>query len=247
MRIGPIQSLWIGDELSDLEVLCINSFLKNGYDFHLYTYGTIKNAPKDCVILDGNEFLEESEVFSYKVGVGKGSFSAFSNLFRYKMLYDIGGIWCDTDVINLNPIPNMEYLFASEKDGDEIVCASCFIKAPKGSAFAKYCYDKASSVDREKLEWGQIGPKLVGEAVKTYGLSDFIVPFKKFNHVPWYSAELFFYDDPENMGEMLYESIASEAYCIHMWNEVWRRLGLDKSAEFPKGCFYEVLKSKIKV
>ena len=40
-----IQSLWIGKELSVLEQLCICSFLKNGHNFHLYTYEKINNVP----------------------------------------------------------------------------------------------------------------------------------------------------------------------------------------------------------
>ena len=36
-----IQSLWIGQRLSDLERLCIRSFLQKGHPFHLYTYNEI--------------------------------------------------------------------------------------------------------------------------------------------------------------------------------------------------------------
>ena len=42
---AAIQTLWIGEELSDLENLCISSYIKNGYDFHLYAYDEISNVP----------------------------------------------------------------------------------------------------------------------------------------------------------------------------------------------------------
>jgi hypothetical protein len=247
----PIQTLWIGDRLSELENLCITSYIKQGYDFHLYAYNDIENVPSDCMVLDGNAILDESEIFCYNVGVGKGSYSAFSNLFRYKLLLDEGGIWTDTDVICLNRFPtNSEYIFASEKDssveGENIVCSSNFIKAPKGSDFAKYCYKKAAAVDRNNLQWGTIGPRLVGEAVASHGLNDFVLSFKRFNHVPWYNSEIFFIDEPQDFGDLIYESINSDAYCIHLWNEVWRRNGIDKNSKFPEKCFFEILKSKIR-
>ena len=38
-----IQSLWIGEELSVMEQLCLSSFVKNGHEVHLYTYEDVKN------------------------------------------------------------------------------------------------------------------------------------------------------------------------------------------------------------
>ena len=43
---ATVQSLWIGNALSELEILSINSFLKNSHDFHLYVYDDIKNVPE---------------------------------------------------------------------------------------------------------------------------------------------------------------------------------------------------------
>ena len=36
-----IQSLWIGDDLTNLEKLCVQSFIDHGHEFHLYTYADI--------------------------------------------------------------------------------------------------------------------------------------------------------------------------------------------------------------
>ena len=96
-----IQSLWIGNELSNIEKLCINSYIKNGHTFHLYTYDEIKNVPKECVIKDAQEILPKDDIFAYNSGLGKGSFSAFSNYFRYKLLELKGNWWTDTDIVCL--------------------------------------------------------------------------------------------------------------------------------------------------
>ena len=39
MTSDVIQSLWIGDRLSVMERLCIQSFLDQGHQFHLYGEG----------------------------------------------------------------------------------------------------------------------------------------------------------------------------------------------------------------
>ena len=64
MVAPPVQTLWVGDSLSELENLCITSYIKQGYDFHLYAYGDIKNVPEDCIVLDANSILDESEIIS---------------------------------------------------------------------------------------------------------------------------------------------------------------------------------------
>ena len=94
-----IQSLWIGNTLSNVEKLCINSYIKNGHEFDLYTYDEIDNIPENCNVKDAKEILPEEEIFSYNVGLGKGSYSAFSNYFRYKLLEIKGNWWTDTDIV----------------------------------------------------------------------------------------------------------------------------------------------------
>lgn len=44
--------------------------------------------PATTIRRDAREILPESEVFTYASGFGKGSPSAFSNYFRYKLLLD---------------------------------------------------------------------------------------------------------------------------------------------------------------
>jgi len=106
-----IQGLWIGDSLSKMEQLSIKSFLDNGHEYHLYTYGDVKNIPKGTIIKDGNEIVSKNEIYTYK----NGSYSAFSNLFRFTMLYKKGGYWADTDLVCVKKIDiDNPYVFSSE-------------------------------------------------------------------------------------------------------------------------------------
>src|SRR5262245_2642869 len=103
MRLGTnVKSLWIGRRLSTMEQLCIESFLQNGYDFDLYTYGDVKNVPDGTTLLDANEILPEKWVTHFRYDK-RPSISPFSNVFRYKLLHDKGGIWVDMDVVCLRP------------------------------------------------------------------------------------------------------------------------------------------------
>ena len=128
-----VQSLWIGGTLSKMEQLSARSFIDNGHEYHLYTYGDVKNIPEGVVVKDGNDILPESEIFRYK----NGSVSAFSNYFRFMMLHKKGGYWADTDLICVKPfVFEEEYVIASEpiQEYEGQLVTSCFIKLPKNSA-----------------------------------------------------------------------------------------------------------------
>ena len=108
-----IQSLWIGEPLSKLEQLSIKSFIDNGHEYHLYVYDNIGNIPNGTIVKNANEILNKSEIFYYK----NGSVSAFSNLFRFTLLYKKGGYWVDTDLICTKPfLFEQDFVISCEPD-----------------------------------------------------------------------------------------------------------------------------------
>ena len=84
------------NDLGDMEIYSINSFINTGHEFHLYTYEKINGIPKKTKILDGNKIMPKKELFKLKEG-----FLPFSDIFRYKLLSEKGGWWFDTDCICL--------------------------------------------------------------------------------------------------------------------------------------------------
>ena len=131
-----VQSLWIGDELSKLEQLSIKSFLDNGNEYHLYVYSDVKNIPEGAVVKDANEIISEKEIFRYK----NGSVSAFSNFFRFVLLYKKGGYWADTDLVCIKKLDFKEpYVISCEPSGNygSNNLTSSLIKLPKDSDVAK--------------------------------------------------------------------------------------------------------------
>ena len=109
--LSPVQSLWVGPKLSELEILSIKSFQKVGHKFILYTYGKVKGIPHGTIVKDGNTIIKKQDLFTFKKGL-----LPFSDIFRYKMLYENGGYWVDLDMIALKPLKFREpFIFSSER------------------------------------------------------------------------------------------------------------------------------------
>ena len=156
-----IQSFWHGHSLSQIEILCIRSFLLNFHEFHLYTYNNdLKNVPPGCVIKDANEIIPESLIFLDS----RKSICSFSDYFRVKMLFEKGGWWVDMDIICLKTFDIKEkYSFSTEYYGNLVHPNIGCIKCPKNS---KFLSDYIGVIeDYLKLEkeviWGQFGPSLI--------------------------------------------------------------------------------------
>ncbi len=99
MKLPIIQSLWIGKPLSNVEKLCIQSFLDHGHEFHLYVYDDVEGIPDGTVVKDGNAIVSVDKIFYTK----RNQIAPFSDYFRYTLLYKLGGWWVDMDFICIKP------------------------------------------------------------------------------------------------------------------------------------------------
>ena len=225
-----IQMMWFGREFTNNELLSLHSFLYHGHIIDLYTYDTIINCPKhdNLHILDGREIVKKP--FAYKHGVGTGSYSAFSNIFRYRLLWKKGGYWCDLDMICLRKFDfTNEYVFALEKPNQ---IASCVIRCPEKSPIMKYCIEQCEQVNSNTIEWGQVGPRLLHNAVFHFSLQHFCQKPLVFCPIQW-----------ENIDIILSNKIefSKDVYGIHLWNEIWRRRNLNKNGKW-NGLYHELFK-----
>lgn len=231
-----VQSMWIG-KLSELERLSIRSFLKVGYEYHLYSYGELQGVPDGVKVIDANTILSESNIFVYRHGHEKGSYSGFANLFRYKMLLEVGGTWVDTDMVCLHALPEERYLFASQRE-----CVNNnLIRCPSGDEFARRCYEEALKKNPSELKLGDTGPYMIGPIIEDLGFGRYVLPFSAVNYIDYNDVSWFFLDDPEFVGRLLYEKV-KDSYCIHMWSQILRSLKIDKDAKYSDCCLYEILK-----
>jgi len=230
-----IHGLWIGNKLSMMEFLTVHSFVKHGYVFNLWTYDELEKVPPGCIMRDANEIIPQERIFSYKhpsqFGVGKGSVSGFSDIFRYKLLYEQGGCWVDMDVTCIKPFAFTEpYFFRSHHS---LALVGNILKAPKGSELMKRCYEEASlTVDENNTDWHKPIDILIRN-VSLLGLDKYIVSNVS-NTDEWHKVAplvKFSMKIPENW------------YFVHWCNEVWRTNGFSKEHVPYRSVYGQLLQS----
>ena len=247
-----IQGLWIGGKLSKMEQLSIKSFLDNGNIYHLYTYGDVEGVPEGTIVKDGNEILDKSEIFTYK----NGSYSAFSNYFRFHMLNKVGGFWVDTDFVCLKKIDLSEqYVFVSEPDPyyTKNVNTSFLIKMPKNSDASKSAIEIQKKHKKQILEgtlqWGS-GPMTINTIINEFNLHKYVLKWNKTCSCNW--AHTISLLNPNYIRSIRLRKhilldinkIPEKMIGIHLWNEVWRKKGFKKDNTYSNNSLYEQLKSK---
>lgn len=229
-----IQSFWYGAKISTMELLCLNSFSKNGHTFDLYTYEHIPNLPIGVNQVDANSILNKNKIFTDNTG----GIASFSDWFRYKLLYKKGGWWVDLDVVCLKPFDVVEeYCFATENDsakyGTGITCA--VIKAPKKAEFLQIILSHIESFENYKnIQWGEFGPVLLHTVLKTFYCEEFVQSVTMFCPIDWRDMQTLVTENRE---------LPNDSFAIHMWNNLWNIYSLDKNASYPPHCIYEKLKT----
>ena len=218
-----VHGLWVGNSLSPLELLTIASFLRHGHSFHLWTYDEIVTPlPAGVILEDATLIIPRDRVFRYlhvsNFGHGRGSFAGFSDIFRYKLLYERGGWWVDMDVCCLRPLDfAAEYVFRTH---NSLKLVGNIMKCPAGSELMKRSYEQASAeIDEHNRDWHRPIDILISN-VEDLGLEDRIVMLSNsdtWNEVYW----LLVRNTPP----------PSQWYAIHWMNEEFGRKA------FSKGCF----------
>jgi len=259
-QLPIIKALWIGGALGEIENLALRSFIACGHIVHLFTYDKVENIPSGVIVRDGNEIFPKNEIFYYKSG---GSVSAFSNLFRYQLLYKEGGIWVDTDVVCLKAFDIDSELVFGKEQSDKFNTAVLGAKEPHHPLF-EFMTNHASSPNsflpfdsvktkRRKLvrkylqgnnpgniKWGEIGPNGLTNAVKYLGYENHARPVTHFYPIHPSCWDTIF--------DCTYPSISTyfpDTYAIHIWNEMTnKKSGFNKNATFPENSLIEALKRK---
>lgn len=225
-----IQSLWIGDSLSTMEQLCVNSFLKNGHVFHLYLYDKCEGVPEGAVIKDANEIILERSI---KGDFQKSNPSFFSDQFRYKLLQEKERWWVDMDTICLKHFDFPEdYVFASEVsiDGKGMMVDNGILKAPK--------YSELLSQARVRTTNSTFGPAMMTDLTRDLDLRGYVKGPWAFTPVmPWLIPDIFIKNIPiENRPD------TKKSFAIHLWNSSWEKT--PKNGTYDSNSWYEELKRK---
>ena len=242
---------WAYGPFSQLEQLCAKSFIQQGYDLTIWTYGKLENAPHRAILRDARDLIPEDRVFTYK----NGSYSAFANLFRYVLLNKFGGLYVDTDVVALkgpSALPDESFLVEERQPfrGAKAIrqlrqvlnrphktrinpCVIHQTRPNKGNIM-DMAEAFASRYPTELLEWGVTGPALINTLHQQYPQLSFrAMPPSFANPVNWW-------DCPAPLLKTG-GCLDDDAVFLHCYNEIWRRAGVDKNAPFPSGSIMDTL------
>lgn len=226
-----VSTFWSGRDLGTLERICLLSFVNKDYVVDVYSYNRNLSVPKGVRLLDANDILDSSRLFENFQQ--KGTYAAFSNIFRYSLLHKQETTWVDTDLMLLaNDLPETEYLFAYESAGR---INGALLRAPSESPFLKSLIQKADEIDPERIKWGDLGPNLISRTVRSHGLSAHALRDSQIYPIP--PNELWKLFDPECFLEI--QERLRGAITLHMWNEYFRRsLYFAINASPPSGSYW---------
>ena len=222
MGSDTVHGMWIGTQLSKIELLTMSSFLAKGHEFVLWAYDELETEiPEGVSIRDATEIIPRHQVFSYrnynKYGHGKGSYAGFSDIFRYKLLHMHGGWWVDMDVTCLKHIDiETEYFFRKHHD---LMIVGNVMKCPKGSQLMLDCYNEAmAQVTEDNRDWHK-PIEILNEGVRRHQLEGFIFD------------EISYPDSWPVIKNFIRKSrtLNTDYYFIHWMNEEWRSRGINKN------------------
>ena len=103
-----VQTLWIG-EVNDLARLGFQSWLNQGYNIDVYTDMCNYHEP---ILQDPR--ITQKDARDIMDFVNFNDILPFSDLWRYNLLYQKGGIWLDADMVLIDQLPNKDIIISSE-------------------------------------------------------------------------------------------------------------------------------------
>jgi glycosyltransferase involved in cell wall biosynthesis len=250
-----IQGLWIGNRLTDIHRMCVESFIRLGHCFILYTYDKVENLPDEVVVMDASKIVPESLIYQFN-----GSYAGFSDLFRNKLLFLKGGWYVDLDIYCLQKydLPNEVILSLDHypesdpevfsKSGVKLFpfqnnyyCATNPVKLPKSHPMAEDMF----AVCFRKIVLGKI---FIDIFQSSYEIS---IDYSEIEHYVFQGGYLEdfvkYLFDPCNRQEsicfddfLLESGLSREDVGQRIWNEIGPRLVTEKMIEFGlETCAFE--------
>lgn len=188
------------------------------------------DAPEGVVKVDARQTLPFSEFFMFD-----GSPSAFTNIFRYKLILETGGWWVDTDVLSLSSdLPDCEYAWAHQ---DPSQINGAILKFPRGDSLCHTLLDLSIERSLSLTAWGQLGPGLLTEVLSGANPSGHFGSQTQFYPTHWLEAHLCWM---QGQAEFV-KSRLDGACFFHLWNSILTKMGIDLDKRPPPGSYFEYL------
>jgi len=229
------------------------SFLRNGHRVHLYVYDEPEGVPEGVEVRDAVQILPRSQLFFHR---RNQSVAHFSDWFRYRLLFERGGLWSDTDMVCLKPFDYASPIVFAWQDEENLNNAVLGLPArdPLAEWLANSCerpnrilpYDdlgmrlaklkrRFKGQGRESVRWGDTGPYGLTRAARHLGYTEHALPQWHFYPVRFEEHQLLF-ESPGPGVDLSFNG----SRAVHLWNQLIEAgQVLDKRARFPADSPFE--------
>lgn len=172
--------MWVGNPLTEVQRLCMRSFLHHGFEVILYAYDEL-DPPDGVTVRDANTIVADTDIFE-----SHQTFAAFADLFRYRLLQMTDTIWVDADTLCLRGDWQFgEYIFGRQ-EGRKI--ANGVLAYPKDSLLAHTMVKRAKYQGSNAFD--ALGPVLLTEVLDELELSHLAQSERTFSPIGWQDFSL---------------------------------------------------------
>jgi hypothetical protein len=210
--------------------------------------------PAGVDVADARFFLPADRIVRYR----NGSYSLFSNLFRYELQRRSLGTWIDCDAYLIRPLDGSSpYLIGEEVPG---ILNGGILRIPADSTLLPHLLSPfeheqvpswlpwrariaaqlrgmvSGRISLGKMPWGTTGPLALTNAARATGIDVRPLPPHIFYPVRWQDAG--WIADP---AQAIEDRIAPDTVSVHLWNERIKQL---KDGPAPAGSFLHRLQEE---
>ena len=212
-----VNGYWHKGELDSLSKFCINTWIKNGFEFHLWTYD-LSLKSDSITIKNANTIVDESEYFTYDGGHTVNTPVAFSNLFRAELLYKLGGLYVDLDLLCIKPYSfNDRFVFCEQAHNAydwleskyklklSIGTSIIYSRDKNERLFKRWAY-RIRRLSNGTIRHGDLGPDLFTSLVIKEKLLSYILDKNFFNPIDFFNHNELFKSKLDTYGVHLFAS-----------------------------------------
>jgi len=235
-------AFWHGPPLNVFHWACMRSFIRHGHEYRLHVYDPVA-VPDGVMLVDASKLLSREKLFFFDNSfTGKpDDVGPFSDLFRYKLLLELGGWYVDVDTICVaSEIPSEVRAWASESEpvNGKTVINGAQMCLPKGDPLAVVLYEKCLAVSRNSPLREDWGPNLLTEVIRSMGLpANVFGTTSTFYPVDWISA--FTLALPSYRGEIAQKT--ASAMFVAAYQSFFQYCGIDLASTPPAGSYLREL------
>jgi hypothetical protein len=237
-RPTVVQGFWSGSRLNALQRACLGSFVHHGHRFVLFSYESIE-AVDGVVIADAAHIVPRSKLFFFdNPRSGRPDIGPFSDYFRYRLLHQRGGWYCDVDTLCLSrKLPEGARIWARQCPGvdpDSVANGQMFMEA--GDPLAGLLVERCEALIPHFTVREALGPMLLSSTLKECGLPlDFGASAAEFYPIQW--IEVFKLWLPEHRDEVA--NRVESAIFVPLYQSFPTYVGLDPRFGPPAGSYLD--------